>query len=166
MSLRYQNWFVLGLTSETADLLLAFPAAVVAALLPLRKNSFAKGKRKRADQRAQIFFSPEGTSSGMTRKHPRRGSASFSAWRSPRASSPASLEAAGAHGLLAKMDWDGAKKASGRRQPRSIHGKGAPSATHNRSEPKGPVHVIPLDPRMAGFGLCAPRRQEFRRCCL
>ena len=46
VSLRSQNWFVLGLTSETADLLLAFPAAVVTALLPLRKNSFAKGKRK------------------------------------------------------------------------------------------------------------------------
>ena len=44
VSLRSQNWFVLGLTSETADLLLAFPAAVVTALLPLRKNSFAKGK--------------------------------------------------------------------------------------------------------------------------
>jgi flagellar biogenesis protein FliO len=43
VSLRSQNWFVLGLTSETADLLLAFPAAVVTALLPLRKNSFAKG---------------------------------------------------------------------------------------------------------------------------
>ena len=46
VSLRSQNWFVLGPTSETADLLLAFPAAVVTALLPLRKKSFAKGKRK------------------------------------------------------------------------------------------------------------------------
>ena len=55
VSLRSQNWFVLGLTSETADLLLAFPAAVVTALLPLRKNSFCK-REEEADQRAQIFF--------------------------------------------------------------------------------------------------------------
>ena len=47
----------------------------------------------------------------MTRKHPRRGSASFSAWRSPRASSQRAWRPPDGTGC-SQMDGDGAKTAS------------------------------------------------------